>query len=69
MPSLEDFYSITIENNESLPEIIFPELLTIHKNLTLQNNANLSKIHMPKLETTGDKVYNSNSFYLIQIKV
>ena len=63
VPSLEDFYKITIENNESLPEIIFPEILTIHKNLTIQNNANLSKIHMPKLETTGDKVYNSNSFY------
>lgn len=62
MPSLEDFYKITIKNNESLPEIIFPELLTIHKNLTIQNNSNLSKVHMPKLETTGDKVYNSNSF-------
>ena len=64
MPSLEDFYKITIENNESLPEIIFSELLTIHKNLTIRNNVNLSKIHMPKLETTGDKVYNSNSFLL-----
>ena len=62
MPSLEDFYKITIENNKSLPEIISPELLTIHKNLTIRNNVNLSKIHMPKLETTGDKVYNSNSF-------
>ena len=64
MPSLEDFYKITIKNNESLPEIIFPELTTVHKNLTIQNNANLSKVHMPKLETTGDKVYNSNSFNL-----
>ena len=62
VPSLEDFYKLTIENNESLPEIIFPELLTVHKNLTIQNNANLSKVLMPKLETTGDKVYNSNSF-------
>lgn len=61
-PSIKDFYKITIENNESLPEIIFPELLTIHKNLTIQHNVNLSRIHMPKLETTGDKVYNSNSF-------
>ena len=64
MPSLEDFYKITIENNESLPEIIFPELLTIHKNLTIRQNVNLSKVHMPKIETTGDKVYNSNSFLL-----
>ena len=62
IPTIEDFYKITIENNESLPEIIFPELLTIHKNLTIRDNVNLSKIHMPKLETTGDKVYNSNSF-------
>lgn len=62
MPSLEDFYKITIENNESVPEIIFPKLLTVYKNLTIRNNVNLSKIHMPKLETTGDKVYNSNSF-------
>ena len=43
MPSLENFYKISIENNESLPEIIFPELLTVHKNLTIQNNINLSK--------------------------
>lgn len=62
MPILEDFYKISIENNESLPEIIFPELLTIHKNITIRNNVNLSKVHMTKLETTGDKVYNSNSF-------
>ena len=62
MPSLEDFYKITIENNESLPEIIFSELATVHKNLTIRDNINLSKVHMPKLETTGDKVYNSNSF-------
>ena len=62
MPSLENFYKISIENNESLPEIIFPELLTVHKNLTIQNNINLSKVLMPKLETTGDKFYNSNSF-------
>jgi len=64
MPSLEDFYYITIDNNESLPEIIFPELLTIHQNLTIRQNVNLSKVHMPKIETTGDKVYNSNSFLL-----
>ena len=64
IPTIEDFYKITIENNESLTEIIFPELLTIHKNLTIRDNVNLSKVHMPKLETTGDKVYNSNSFLL-----
>lgn len=63
IPTIEDFYKITIENNESLAEIIFPELLTIHKNLTIRDNVNLSKVHMTKLETTGDKVYNSNSFY------
>ena len=63
IPSLEDFYKITIENNESLLEIILPELLTIHKNLTIRDNVNLSKVHMTKLETTGDKVYNSNSLY------
>ena len=63
MPTLEGFYKIYIENNESLAEIIFPELLTIHKNLTIRDNVNLSKVHMTKLETTGDKVYNSNSFY------
>ena len=62
IPSLEDFYKITIENNESLPEIIFSKLATVHKNITIRNNVNISKIHMPKLETTGDKVYNSNSF-------
>ena len=63
-PSLEDFYKITINNNYSLSEVIFPELTTVHKNLSVQNNGSLSKIHMPKLETTGDKVYNQNSFYL-----
>ena len=63
-PSLEDFYKITINNNDSLSEVIFPELTTVHKNLGVQNNGSLSKIHMPKLETTGDKVYNQNSFYL-----
>ena len=63
-PSLENFYNISIRGNKSLPEIIFPELLKVHKNLTIQNNSNLSKVHMPKLETTGDKVYNSNSFNL-----
>ena len=63
-PSLEDFYKITINNNDSLSEVIFPELTTVHKNLSVQNNGSLSKIHMPKLETTGDKVYNQNSFYL-----
>ena len=63
-PSLEDFYKITIDNNDSLSEVIFPELTTVHKNLSVQNNGSLSKIHMPKLETTGDKVYNQNSFYL-----
>ncbi|MDA9334903.1 collagen-like protein [Flavobacteriaceae bacterium] len=63
-PSLEDFYKITINNNDSLSEVIFPELTTVHKNLDVQNNGSLSKIHMPKLETTGDKVYNQNSFYL-----
>ena len=63
-PNLENFYKISTQNNESLSEIIFPELTTVHKNLTIQNNANLSKVHMPKLETTGDKVYNSNSFNL-----
>ena len=62
IPTIEDFYKITIENNESLTEIIFPELLTVYKNLTIRDNANLSKVHMTKLETTGDKVYNSNSF-------
>lgn len=61
MPILEDFYKISIENNESLPEIIFSELATVHKNITIRNNVNLSKIHMPKLETTGGKVYNSQS--------
>ena len=61
-PILEDFYNITTENNESLSEIIFPELTTVHKNLSVQGNVTLSKVHMPKLETTGDKVYNSNSF-------
>ena len=64
MPTIEDFYKITIENNESLLEIILPELLTIHKNLTIRDNVNLSKVHMTKLETTGDKVYNSNSLYI-----
>tara|TARA_B110000967_G_scaffold68675_1_gene70962 strand:- start:54 stop:3419 length:3366 start_codon:yes stop_codon:yes gene_type:complete len=64
-PSLEDFYKITIDNNDSLSEVIFPELTTVHKNLSVQHNGSLSKIHMPKLETTGDKVYNQNSFYLI----
>ena len=54
--------SISIRGNESLPEIIFPELLIVYKNLTIRDNVNLSKVHMPKLETTGDKVYNSNSF-------
>ena len=63
-PSLEDFYKITIDNNDSLSEVIFPELTTVRKNLTVQNNGSLSKIHMPKLETTGDKVYNQNSFSL-----
>ncbi|MDG1393582.1 MAG: hypothetical protein P8P55_02000 [Flavobacteriaceae bacterium] len=63
-PSLEDFYKITIASNESLSEVIFPELTTVYKNLSVQSNVSLSKVHMPKLETTGDKVYNSNSFYL-----
>mgnify|MGYP000005837422 CR=1 FL=1 len=62
IPTIENFYNISINNNESLPEIIFPELLTVHKNLTIRDNTNLSKVLMPKLETTGDKVYNSNSF-------
>ena len=62
-PHLENFYQIDIRENKSLLEIIFPELATVHKNITIRNNVNLSKIHMPKLETTGDKVYNSNSFY------
>ena len=62
MPSLEDFYKISIYNNESLSDLAFPELMTIHNNLTIRDNVNLSKVHMPKLETTGDKVYNSNSF-------
>jgi len=64
IPTIENFYNISINNNESLPEIIFPELLTVHKNLTIRDNTNLSKVLMPKLETTGDKVYNSNSFLL-----
>jgi hypothetical protein len=63
-PSLEDFYKITIASNESLSEVIFPELTTVYKNLSVQSNVSLSKVHMPKLETTGDKVYSSNSFYL-----
>ncbi len=62
-PHLENFYQIDIRENKSLLELIFPELLTIHKNLTIRDNVNLSKVHMTKLETTGDKVYNSNSFY------
>lgn len=63
-PSLEDFYKISIVSNESLSEVIFPELTTVYKNLSVQSNVSLSKVHMPKLETTGDKVYNQNSFYL-----
>ena len=61
-PSLENFYNINVSSNQSLSDITFPELMTIHKNLTIQNNVNLSMVNMPKLETTGDKVYNSNSF-------
>ena len=63
-PSLEDFYKISIVSNESLSEVIFPELTTVYKNLSVQSNVSLSKVHMPKLETTGDKVYNSISFSL-----
>ena len=63
-PSLENFYSISIRENESLAEITFNELTTTHKNLYVKDNVSLSKIYMPKLETTGSKVYDSNSFYL-----
>ena len=35
-PSLEDFYKITINNNDSLSEVIFPELTTVHKNLVFK---------------------------------
>jgi len=63
-PSLENFYKISLIENQSLAEITFDELTTIHKNLYVNNNISLSKIYMPKLETTGSKVYGSNSFYL-----
>jgi len=58
---LESFYRIFITSNDNLSELVFPELTTIYHYLIIENNNSLSKVHMPKLETTGGKVYNSQS--------
>jgi len=58
---LESFYRIFIRGNDNLSELVFPELTTIYHYLIIENNNSLSKVHMPKLETTGGKVYNSQS--------
>lgn len=63
-PTLESFYKVSVQYNETFSELIFPELTTIYHSLNIENNNSLIKVHIPKLVTTGGKVYNDRSLNL-----
>ena len=63
-PSLNNYNHISIHDNSQMNILNFSELQIIHSYFSVYNNDSLNQLQAPKLVTTGDKVYNSQSFNL-----
>ena len=63
-PSLNNYNHISIHDNSQMNILNFSELQIIHSYFSVFNNDSLNQLQAPKLVTTGDKVYNSQSFNL-----
>ena len=63
-PELKILNNYLTWSNQDLKSINFPKLESIDFLFEVSNNTNLNQLEAPKLVTTGDKVYNSQSFNL-----
>ena len=63
-PELKILNNYLTWSNQDLKSINFPKLESIDFLFEVSNNTNLNQLEAPKLVTTGDKVYNSQSFSL-----